>query len=488
MEPPSSSNPKRVISVFVLAMFNVSIMASLRNLPLVAEYGYSAIIYFAIVGLFFLIPLALVSAELATGWPKSGGIYIWVREAFGDKAGFFAIWMQWVHNVTWYPAILSFVATTLAYVFFPPIAEHPLYVLLVVLVAFWGMTFLNFMGIKTSSLASTIGVIGGTIVPGCFLIGLGFTWVSMGNPVEITLSKAAISQNFSSINDVVFLGGLFLAFAGLEVSAGYAGEVKDPQKNYPRAIIIAALIVFFLFMLGSLSIAMVIPKENISLVAGLIEALKIFLVKFHIEWMLPILAFLLVVGSIAEVNSWIIGPVKALHTTSNHGNLPPIFQKTNEHGMPTNILIFQAIIVSIATFVFILMPNLSSAYWILSALSTQIYLVMYILMFAAAIRLRYTSPHVPRAYQIPHPHKGIWVVAFIGMIASLFGIILVFIPPAQLHIGSLLFYESFLMIGLAAMIALPLIIHAFKKPEWDLYPRLDIDSDRPWPRHQSNAP
>ena len=111
---PSRDKPRRVLSIFVLAMLNVSIMASLRNLPLVAEFGLSAICYFLIVALFFLIPCALISAELATGWPKSGGIYIWVREGLGDRFGFMAIWMQWVHNVAWYPVIMSFIAVTLA--------------------------------------------------------------------------------------------------------------------------------------------------------------------------------------------------------------------------------------------------------------------------------------------------------------------------------------------------------------------------------------
>ena len=469
-------------------MFNVSIMASLRNLPLVAEYGYSAIFYFLIVGIAFLLPVSLVSAELATGWPKSGGIYIWVREAFGDKWGFFAIWMQWVHNVTWYPAILSFVATTLAYIFDPSLADHPMYVLAVILVSFWGMTILNFFGIKTSSIASTIGVIIGTIIPGVLLIALGFIWAGMGRPVQIHFTAEAIKSNFSSINDIVFLGGLFLAFAGLEVSAGYAGEVKQPQKNYPRAILYAAGITFFLFMLGSLAIGFVIPKENISLVTGLMEALKFFLQNFHLAWLLPVIAFLLVIGSIAEVNSWIIGPVKALHTTSEHGNLPPIFQYQNGHGMPVMLLIFQAIIVTISSFVFALMPNLSSAYWILSALSTQMYLIMYIVMFAAAIRLRYSRPLVPRAYQIPNPHKGMWAIASLGMLTSIFAIVLVFIPPSQLQIGSFAFYESFLFIGLGVMIAIPLIIHAFKNPKWDLYPRLDVDSGSTWPIEHDHSP
>lgn len=459
---------KRVISIFVLVMLNVSIMASLRNLPLVAEYGYSAIFYFLIVGICFLLPSALVSAELATGWPKSGGIYVWVREAFGDIWGFFSIWMQWVHNVTWYPAILAFVATTLAYVFYPPLATNKYYVLSVVLVGFWGMTFLNFLGIKASSLFSTIGVIAGTIIPGTFLILLGVLWMISGKPMQIHFDMAGVLPDLSRFDNIVFLGGLFLAFAGLEVSSGYAGEVKNPQKNYPRAIIYAAVIVFFLFMLGSLAIGIVIPKEKISLVSGLMEALTVFLDDFGIAWLIPLIGILLVYGAVAEVNSWIIGPVKALYTTTIHGNLPPIFQKTNAKGVPTNLLLFQAIIVTISSCVFLTMPSLSTSYWILSALSTQIYLVMYIMMFLASIRLRYTRPHVPRAYRIPKPHKGIWVVALLGVFTSLFAIFLIFVPPAQLEIGSLAFYESFLIVGLVIMIAIPLVIQAFKKPEWNL--------------------
>lgn len=460
----SSSN--RVISVFVLAMLNVSIMASLRNLPLVAEFGYSSLFFFLIVGLGFLIPCALVSAELATGWPKDGGIYVWVREAFGDRWGFFAIWMQWVHNVTWFPAILSFVATTLAYVLYPPISNNPYYIMSVVLISYWGMTWLNCKGIKLSSLFSTIGVIAGTIVPGLFIIFLGTTWLLSGNSAEIEFSLSALLPETSSLDNFVFLGGLFLAFAGLEVSAGYAGEVKNPQVNYPKAILIGSIITFFLFMLGSLAIAIVIPKEKISLVGGLMDAFKIFLDSYNLAWVLPILGILLVIGAIAEVNSWIIGPVKGLATTANHGNLPPIFQKQNAKKMPVNLLLFQALIVTVASVVFLFMPSISSSYWLLSALSTQIYLIMYFLMFFAAIRLRYTKPHVPRAYKIPHPHKGIWIVAIIGCISSLFAFLMLYIPPKQLEIENYTFFIGFLIIGFLLMSLIPIAIHTFKNPKW----------------------
>lgn len=447
-------------------MLNVAIMASLRNLPLVASYGLSAVTFFAIVGITFLIPTALVSAELATGWPKGGGVYIWVREALGDRWGFFAIWMQWVHNVSWYPVILSFVATTVAYVVHPPLAENKFFVIGIILFSFWGMTWLNYLGIETSSWFSAIGVILGTILPGILIISLGIFWIAKGNPIDTPLGAAALFPDFSHIGDFVFLAGLFLAFAGLEVSAAHAREVENPQKNYPRAIILAAVIAFTVFMLGSLAIAFVIPRESISLAGGLMEAFQQFFAFYRLSWILPIVGVLLVIGAIAEVNAWIVGPVKGLYATTAHGNLPPLFHKLNKHEVPTNLLLFQAIIVTITSFVILELPTISAAFWILSAMSAQIYLVMYILMFISVIRLRYIKPHVPRAYKVPYGRKGIWFFSILGICACSFVILLSFYPPAQLNVGNLLFYELFLILGLGIMSAIPLIIHAFRKPQW----------------------
>lgn len=462
----TKNQPKRVISVFVLAMLNVSIMASLRNLPLVAEFGLSAIVFFAIVALFFLVPCALVSAELATGWPKSGGVYIWVREGLGDRWGFFSIWMQWVHNVAWYPVIMSFIAATLAHILSPSLAQNKVYILSVILIGYWGMTLLNYLGIKTSGWFSTIGVIVGTILPGILIIALGVIWITSGNPVQTPLSFNAILPDFTQLGNLVFLSGLFLAFAGLEVSSAYAGNVQNPQKNYPKAILLSAAIVFSIFMLGSLAIAVVIPKAQINLVSGLMEAFGIFLSFYHLEWFLPILGVLLIIGAIAEVNSWIIGPVKGLHETSIHGNLPPFFQNLNKHGTPTHLLFLQAIIVSFTACVFLFMPTISSAFWILTVLSAQSYLIMYIIMFIAAIKLKYSKPHVPRPYRVPFHYKGIWLFCSMGIFSSVFAIALGFIPPTQLETGSLLFYHLFLIIGLCIMCAIPLIIHACRKPHW----------------------
>lgn len=458
--------PRKFLGLFLLAMLNLSVMTSLRNLPIVSEYGFGAPFFYLLIALVFLFPAALVSAELATGWTQRGGIYIWVKEAFGSGWGFFAVWMQWIHNVTWFPAILSFSATALAYLIDPNLGENRLYLLLCILGGFWGFTFFNYFGLKTSSWFSAIGVIAGTIIPGLLLILLGTIWVASGYPIQIEFSLGALIPPMDKIENLVFLAGLFLAFGGIEVSAAHVKEVEDPQKTFPRAILIAALVSLLLYAVGALAIAIMIPKEKISLVAGLMEAFAQFLGNFHLSWMLVPLGLMVVFGAVGELNAWIIGPVRALHATSRHGDLPPVFQKLNKHGVPANLLFFQGIIVTLSSFVFLFMPSASSAFWILSAMSVQLYLVMYFLMFLAAIKLRYSHPNTHRAYRIPGKMFGIWVVGLTGALSSLFAFLIGFIPPSQLKVGSLVFYEGFLFIGLFLMALIPFIIYKWKHPSW----------------------
>lgn len=116
------------------------------------------------------------------------------------------------------------------------------------------MTIFNLSVLKTSSVFSGIGVILGTVFPGIFVIILGVIWVGLDNSVQIHFSWPELLPDFARPKTYVFLAGKFLSFGGLEVSAVHAKEVKNPQKDYPRAMMIAAFFTFFLFVLGSLSI------------------------------------------------------------------------------------------------------------------------------------------------------------------------------------------------------------------------------------------
>ena len=467
----AAHNPKpiRRLNVFVLAMLSLAVVISLRNLPLTASYGLGSIFFYVAAACFFMIPYALVSAELASGWPKAGGVYVWVKEALGNRWGFFAIWMQWFHNMTWYPAMLAFIGAGIAYVFNPALADNKFYLLSVILIGFWGITFLNFCGVRTSAVVSTICVIIGAIVPGAILILLAIAWIIMGQPIAMPTKWGSLIPDFSHFSHLVFLAGMFLALSGLEANANLAREVKNPQKNYPRAIMVAALFTLGILILGSLAIAIVIPREHINLVSGLLDAFRVFFDRMHLSWLTPIIAIFTVTGALGELNAWAIAGAKGLFVTTEHGCLPPIFHKVNKHQTPVNLMLFQAIVVTFTALLFLFLPNVSVSYWILSALSAQMYLLMYLFLLLAGLVLRFKRPDVHRVYKIPGGYSGIWIVCSLGIAASFFALMVSFIPPTfQYAIHSIPHYEFLIVGGIVISCLIPIIIYSLRKPHWEL--------------------
>ena len=114
---------------------------------------------------------------------------------------------------------------------------------------------------------------------------------------------------------------------------------------------------------------------------------------------------------------------------------------------------------SLLALVVLFMPTISGAFWLMSALTAQLYMVMYLLMFAAAIKLRYSKPEIPRKYRVPGGKPGMWLVSGIAFLTSLFAIITGFIPTPEvrakgaLHVTA---YIAFLLIGTVIFILIPL--------------------------------
>lgn len=458
---------RKVLGVFTLAMINVAAVASLKNFPVMAEVGFALVFFYFITAVAFFIPTALVSAELATGWPSTGGIYTWVKQGLGGRWGFVAIWLQWIENVIWYPTILAFVAATISYLFAPALAGNKYFILVTILVVYWTFTVINFRGMKASGLISIIGAIIGTIIPSIIIILLAITWIISSKPIQISFSLHSLIPDMSHIDNLVFLVGVLLALGGMEMSAVHANEVKNPQRDYPRAIFLAAMIILVISVFGSLAIAIVVPQAKISLVAGIMQAFSAFFKADHIAWLTPIIAIMIAIGAVAMVSTWIVGPSKGLMQTARDGDIPPFFQRVNRNNMPITIMLVQGSFVTLLAFAFLLMPTVSSSYWILTALTAQLYLLMYLLMFITGIRLRHTQENVKRAYSIPGgKYVGMWVVAGVGTLATCSGFILGFFPPSQLATGNIWLYEGFLGLGTVLMFILPLIIYSLRRKSW----------------------
>lgn len=465
------------LGILTLAIMNVVAVVSLRGLPAEAEYGLSSIFYYLFAAVFFLIPVSLVAAELATGWPEKGGVFRWVGEAFGPRWAFLAMFMLWIEVTVWFPTALTFGAVSLAFVgpdqrWDQALSSNNMFVLAIVLAIYWFATFIAFRGVEAFAKVSKWGGIVGTIVPAAILIVLGFAYLFGGGKPQIALDWSQVIPDFTNFNNVVLAAGIFLFYAGMEMNAIHVKEIDNPTRNYPIAIMLAAAGTVAIFVLGTLAIAFIIPQADINLTQSLLVAYDEMFRWAGISWLAPVMAIALAVGVLAGVVTWVAGPSSGLLVVAKAGYLPRWWQHTNKNGMATHILLLQALIVTVLAILFVVLPSVQAAYQILSQLTVILYLVMYLLMFAAAIYLRHSQPNRPRPYKIPGGDAGMWVIGGAGFAGSLLAFVLSFVPPGQISVGSPAMYVG-ILIGLTVLfVALPFGIYALRKPHWQ-----DPDND-----------
>jgi len=330
----------------------------------------------------------------------------------------------------------------------------------------WLATFLNFKGMKLSAWLSSSGALAGTLIPGAVIILMAIGYLFAGKTPQITMDTSAFIPDLSNWNQLMLLSGMMVALAGMEMSAIHVTEMKNPTRDFPKAIFIACGLVILLSVLGALAIALVIPPAEISLAAGADQAFAAMFKIFRIPWMTPVMCFLLSYGAVTMVVTWVLGPSKGVLEVAKEGYLPQCWQRRNANGMPTTILIIQAVISSLLALVVLFMPTISGAFWLMSALTAQLYMVMYLLMFAAAIKLRYSKPDAVRPYKVPGGKLGMWLISGIAWLTSLFAIIVGFIPtPGVREKGTMyvLGYISFLLIGTLVFILIPLWLYKYSK-------------------------
>lgn len=462
------------LSVFGLAMLNVAAVMSLRGLPIMAETGPLLLFYILFSAILFLIPSALVSAELATAWPGPGGVYRWVKIAFGPRAGFVAIWLQWIQNVIWYPTVLAFAAAAFsALLWGHHLAQNNDYTAAFIIIVYWLATFSTFKGISFASRLASIGVVIGTLLPAIVLIGGGIWWFATSHTIALDFHKHWL-PNFHHFSNIAFLAGIVLLFAGMEVGAVHVHELKNPQKQFSKGVFLAVFIIIIVFLIGAFSIAALIPKSQLSLTAGLMQSFDLLFKAWHLTWLMPVIGFCIAFGAIAGVLAWISGPSKGLLATAKDGEIPPFLAHTNAKGIQTNILWIQGIFVSLLACLYLVMNNVNTAFFLLSAMTVTLYLVMYMMMFLSALRLRYTHKDQFRPYRIGKNGNALmWLVASIGFIAVVFAFVLGFFPPNDLEVGTPTLYVGLVILGLIIFTGLPILIHQFKKASWLKHPKVE---------------
>ncbi|MBN2733255.1 MAG: amino acid permease [Methanomicrobiaceae archaeon] len=458
---------KYLLGPFAFAMITASILISLRSLPSQAISGMNILFYFSVTTIGFLLPLTLILKMFGEAFPVEGGLYAWVKEAFGEKWGFTAIFIQWMHLIIVSVLLLSFISGAIAYCFAPQLSENRIYILAVSLLFFWSATLISMRGLKVSARISTVCFMAGVLIPAFVIIISALANLFAGGIPAISFAFTAenIVPDLSSVAALSMIAAFVNPFFGIEASAAHLGNLKNPKRNYLPIIIIGGLMCVAVNILCSLSIAAVIPAGEISLVNGLLQTLFILFNQFSAGWILIAVIILIMFGTVGEINSWILAPARGLTLTAKNGSLPPFMQYINENKIPSHTLIVQASAVTVFCLLFTLIPGLNSAYWAMLSLLTHIYLVAYLILILSAFKIR-DRLFESNGYSSVKKKVLFFIAGAVGIITIIFIELVTFMEPDNISPGQEYLYAAGMLTGMIVIISIPLLFSRFKKPEW----------------------
>ncbi len=398
-------------------MMTIVILYGIENASIMAQLGWGLITAYALGAILILIPVGLVSAELASGWPYDGGLYLWVREAFGPRMAFFALFQQWIAWVFTIPTVFTFVVVSATYAFNPGLQDNSGYAAVAVIAITVVATSLNFFGVRKSGMVSVISLIFLALIPTVVILVLAASSVASGDvQPDFNARDLWIFDNAGSLGWLIAGVNSFL---GLEMSAYFLKQLRDPQRQYPIVLVAAGTLTFVFLTLLTLAVLIVSPANSVSLTAGIMETITALFHSHNMSYLIPIIAAMLAFGGLLKASTIVLGPAVGLLASARYGHLPARLTTVNKNGAPVAILVFQGIIVLVATLAFVVLKNVQTTFFLLLVLSVIPYMLAYLLMFAAAIKLRYTRPDVKRAFRVPGGKIGIWVVGVIGSVASI---------------------------------------------------------------------
>lgn len=436
---------KKFMRVWTLALLQVVIVGNLQILPANAVYGFSLPFLYLLSVIFFFIPCIYMVAKLAKAYPQTGGAYIWCERAFGPKMGFFTVAILWISNLLWYPSIFALIAANLAYLFNPALAQMKFFVVGVSVTFFWLITGINCIGIKPSTQLSLWGSVLGIIAPMIIISVCGLIWWLTGKPLAISLADTPLVPDLSQLTNFGFLIAIIISLFGIELTAVHAGDVVNPKWDYPMSLIISGILLVLLLVSAELSIAVIVPANKLSVVTGLLDALTLFFTQMQFSKVLFVILLLVFFGNIGSVGAWMLGSTRGMFVACQKNHVLPFLQKTNRYSAPIGVLIFEAIIFTCASSVFLIFPGIVDSFWLLLVLASQITLIYYIILFIAAIRLHCS-----------------YTLMVVGAVTSLVALLIGFIPPPDLTASQIILFRTVMVLGLVISMVLPLLFLAKK--------------------------
>ena len=419
-----------------------------------ASIGNSMYVWWAIMLIGFFVPYALISAELGTQYPSEGGMYTWIKKAFGKKWAARVAWFYWVNFPLWIASLAALITSLIA-----TMCGQEMELWMVLLTQLGYVVLVSILGtlrISQSDWVANIGaIIKIVILGGIGVLGI-YILLNQGsaNPVEGWQDFVPLASTNGNIDwsGLSFIALIIFNMLGFEVVGTFYDDMDKPKKQIPKAIVLGGILIAIFYILPSFAIGVGTNFADISTDTGLLDTWKILMANAGID---PIVldnvvatvGTLFIVTLISNVSSWTFGVYSVTAYAAEDGAFPKSWAKRNKDGAPYVVSIWTGIVsaalVLVGIFVEYIMPNIeaisddfkngfSNMFWAFFSLSMVCLLLSYIPMFAAYIKLHKKGPQVKNGYWVKVGPVLRWIMGLVPLLLLLVSLFFTLVPESLL--------------------------------------------------------
>ncbi|WP_262694879.1 APC family permease [Kordiimonas aquimaris] len=447
----SAVDHKRVMGKRDITLFCISAILLLDTLAAGAAIGPSSIFWWVFLGVIFFVPFSLITAELGCSYPDQGGVYAWVKRAYGQRWASRITWAYWVNVAVWCPSIFILFAGIFSQIFWPDMT------LTMQIIVGIGLTWLAVgANIITLELGKWVPNVGAIIKVMVFLAIIGGA-ISYSQTHE-TANDLSFDSMIPNLGDgFKYITVIIYGMLGFELVSAGSDEVQNPQKNVPQGIMISGSIIILLYILATYAILTAIPASDINLVEGLVDTLTLFLGGTTLG---NVLVTVLSIGTLYTFFSngvtWSLGGNRAVAEAANNGDLPAVFAyEDKQRGTPVGAAVIFGIISTLVLFFYGLVAgNNQDLFWSLFAFSGVLFMMPYVAMTFAFVKLRKTNSPQKELFRIAGPRWFVNGLAYLcAVILTLTIGLFLYVPGEGLQWSVLIGSAALLILGEILMFA-----------------------------------
>ena len=375
----------------------------------------------------FLVPYGLISAELGTTYQGNGGLYDWVCQAFpSSRWGSRVSWWYWLNFPLWMASLAVMVPDLLCIAFgidigiWTGLAIEFAFILTVTVIACFpvcdSVLILNTCAVIKVGLALLVG-------------GMGIYFVTQNGFVnDMRFSTFLPSFDLDSLSSVSVI---IFNMLGFEVICTLAGDMDNPRKQIPQAIIAGGLVIAGVYLLGGFGIAAVIPADEVDAASGLIEAVMLMSGQEG-GLFIGSVTLLFIITLFGNMISWSLGINNTACYAAEQGDMPaPFTRRWAKNDMPIGAAILNGLVAAIICTLGVIMslaaPE-SELFWTFFALNLILLLMSYLPVFPAFLKLRKTDPHAERPFKVSGSPAMLKVMAYTPMALIVISILFCAVP------------------------------------------------------------